>query len=90
MPSRDSTVHLGDFNSHVGSDGETWRDVIVGGGRRPALEQSFVTRCHSARCAELSTDPHVVVSWIRWKRKRKMPDRPGKVSLVCLASSSSI
>lgn len=32
------------------------------------------------RVVELSTDHHLVVSWIRWLRK--LPDRPGKPKRV--------
>ena len=29
VPSRDCIDHLGDFNSYVGSDDETWRDLMA-------------------------------------------------------------
>ncbi|XP_054863716.1 uncharacterized protein LOC129348130 [Amphiprion ocellaris] len=65
VPPGDSIVPLGDFNAHVGNDRETWREVIGRNGL-PDLKRE----------AELSTDHHLVVSWIQWQER--LPDRPGK------------
>ncbi len=47
------------------------RRVVVSSDLRP-----YVLDTRLKRGAELSTDHHLVVSWIRWQRRR--PDRPGR------------
>ncbi|TWW62709.1 hypothetical protein D4764_04G0013560 [Takifugu flavidus] len=83
-PSGASLVLLGDFNAHVGSDSVTWRGVI-GKNSPPDLNPN------GEEGAELSTDHHLVVSWLRWWGR--MPDRPGRPKRIvrvcweCLAES---
>ncbi|KAI3369449.1 hypothetical protein L3Q82_007667 [Scortum barcoo] len=57
--------------------------VVVSSDLRP-----YVLDTRVKRGAELSTDHHLVVSWIRWQRRKL--DRPGrpKHDVVLLASSS--
>ncbi|KAI3359125.1 hypothetical protein L3Q82_002671 [Scortum barcoo] len=47
--------------------------VVVSSDLRPYVLDTFRVK----RGAELSTDHHLVVSWIRWQR-RKLDDRPGR------------
>ncbi|KAI3371980.1 hypothetical protein L3Q82_006854 [Scortum barcoo] len=50
--------------------------VVVSSDLRP-----YVLDTRVKRGAELSTDHHLVVSWIRWQRRKL--DRPGRPKRVC-------
>ena len=64
-------------------DAPGWRSmidfVIVSSDLQP-----YVLDTRVKRGAELSTDHHLVVSWIRWKgRKLDRPGRPKRIVRVC-------
>ena len=53
--------------------------VVVSSDLRPRVVDTRVTRG-----AELSTDHHLVVSWLRWRGRRPVrPDRPKRIVRVC-------
>ncbi|KAI3362591.1 hypothetical protein L3Q82_001679 [Scortum barcoo] len=55
--------------------------VVVSSDLRPYVLDTFRVK----RGAELSTDHHLVVSWLRWWQRRKLdrPGRPKRIVRVC-------
>ncbi|KAI3351882.1 hypothetical protein L3Q82_020711, partial [Scortum barcoo] len=89
-PAGDSIVLLGDFNAYtcpsVHRHQDTFRPevdaidfVVVSSDLRP-----YVLDTRLKRGAELSTDHHLVVSWLRWQRRKlDRPGRPKRIVRVC-------
>ncbi|KAI3354782.1 hypothetical protein L3Q82_004525 [Scortum barcoo] len=81
---------------HKGVHQCTWHQDTLG--RRSMID--FVVAFHLIswpyvldtrvkRGAELSTDHHLVVSWIRWQRRKlDRPGRPKRIVRVCWGNSS--
>ncbi|KAI3359972.1 hypothetical protein L3Q82_014302 [Scortum barcoo] len=77
-----------------GNNSDTWMHVAPGHtlGRRSMIDfvvvssdlRPYVLDTRVKRGAELSTDHHLVVSWIRWQRRKlDRPGRPKRIVRVC-------
>ncbi|KAI3377887.1 hypothetical protein L3Q82_008465 [Scortum barcoo] len=85
-----TTLELPRPNEHKGVHQCTWHQDTLG--RRSMIDfvvvssdlRPYVLDTRVKRGAELSTDHHLVVSWIRWQRRKlDRPGRPKRIVRVC-------